>query len=163
MPRAEASDEISAMGWMVPTSLFACMIVIRMVRSVMACSTSLTLTMPLESTGSRVTSKPQCSRRAQTSSTAGCSIWEVMMWLPRDLSAEATPLMAWLFDSVAQPVKTISEGRQFRSAATCPRARFTARLGSIPKRCPLEGLPNSKVMNSRIASATAGSSGVVAL
>ena len=60
-------------------------------------------------------------------------------------------------------VKTISSGRAPRSAATCRRAFSTALRAIAPYAWLLEGLPKCSWRKGSIASATAGSMGVVAL
>ena len=52
------------------------------------------------------------------------------MWCLRPAAASTVPRMAALSLSVPQEVKTISEGSQLKSAATCSRARSTWLLAS---------------------------------
>ncbi len=73
------------------------------------------------------------------------------------------PLMAWLLASDPPPVKTISSGCAPISAATCPRAVSTASCAALPYACELDGLPHNSRSAWLTASATAGSTGVVAL
>ena len=72
----------SAIGSMVPISLLAYMMEMRMVLSVIAFSSSAGSTRPYWSTGRYVTVKPSFSRYSQVWRTAWCSIFEVMIWLP---------------------------------------------------------------------------------
>ena len=71
--------------------------------------------------------------------------------------------MAVLSLSVPPEVKTISAGRQLRSAATCSRARSTAARACWPCWWIDEALPKDSMKNGRMASSTSGSRGVVAL
>src|SRR5450432_2908508 len=103
-PRSLTTAPISSTGFTVPISLLASMIETRIVLSVMAARTDSAVTHPSAATGRYVTVKPSFSRRLQVSRTALCSVWAVMMWLPRSLWNSATPLMARLSDSVAPDV-----------------------------------------------------------
>ena len=97
---------ISSMGWMEPISLLANMMLTRAVSSRMAAATSATFTMPLSSTGRRVTSKPSFSSRARVWSTAWCSMAVEMRWvLPLRLPSRAALTMAWLSASLPPEVK----------------------------------------------------------
>jgi len=68
-----------------------------------------------------------------------------------------------LFDSVAQPVKTISSACAPIMSATCSRAWATAAAARFPNACELDALPNSSRSHGSIASRTSGATGVVAL
>jgi hypothetical protein len=61
------------MGWIVPTSLLAAMMLTSVVRSVSAAATSTGSTRPYRSTGSTVTVKLARSRMATELRTALCS------------------------------------------------------------------------------------------
>ena len=65
--------------------------------------------------------------------------------------------------SVPPLVKTTSDGSAAISAATADRASSRTALARCPKWCTLEALPNSSRRTRLTASATAGSTGVVAL
>ncbi len=121
---------MAARGWIVPTSLLACMIVTRIVSGRSAAATSAGETSPSAPTGSRLTSNPSFSRKVQTLSTAGCSKAEVTMCRPRARRARALPMMAQLFASVPPLVKTTSSAVQFKRAAVRRRARFSACRGA---------------------------------
>jgi hypothetical protein len=69
---------MAAMGWMVPTSLLACMTLMAMVSGRMARRTSSGSTMPYPSTGRYVTATPRRSRACAVLSTAWCSMLDVM-------------------------------------------------------------------------------------
>ena len=69
-PAAWQTAPISAMGWMVPISLLANMIVTRHVSSRMASLTCCAVTRPFSCTSSSVTSKPSFSSFASVCSTA---------------------------------------------------------------------------------------------
>ncbi len=120
------------MGSMVPISLFACIIEIRIVLSVIAFLTSPGLTIPYSSTGRYVTLNPCVSRNLQGSITAWCSIAEVIIWLPFFLFASATPFIAKLSDSVPPLVKTISSFLAPTRFATLSLACSIASFDSLP-------------------------------
>ena len=83
------------------------------------------------------------SSHLTVSRIAWCSIALVIMWfpLPRSRSAHAAPLIARLSASLPAPVKIISVGSAFISAATFARAASTASRASRPSLCRLFGLP----------------------
>lgn len=87
----------------------------------------------------------------------------VITWPEGALRANQTPLMAALFDSLPPLVKTISSGERPSSLATWPRAPSTASRAGAPAQCALEGLPKESSRNGRIAAATSGATGVLAL
>lgn len=60
-------------------------------------------------------------------------------------------------------VKTTSFGLHSSSTATCARAFSMARFAGSPAQCSLEGLPNGSAKTPRMASATSGATGVLAL
>lgn len=95
--------------------------------------------------------------------TAGCSIVEVMICLPLQRFANATPLMARLSDSEPPPVKTILRAVQFRSYATLRLAESIMKRASFPAVCMLEGFPEQRVLRSIIVLSTSLSIEVVAL
>ena len=68
--RARTAAEISSIGWIVPTSLFAVMTLTSTVASVIAVATSSAETSPKRSTGTYVISKPNRSRYWHACSTA---------------------------------------------------------------------------------------------
>jgi hypothetical protein len=94
---------------------------------------------------------------------AGCSTALVMMWLPLSFNAQATPLRARLLASLPPLVKTISSLSAPSRSATWLRARSSAALAPEAAQCALDGLPKWPSRNGRIAAATAGSTGVLAL
>ena len=104
-PASRVILPISAMGWMVPTSLLPCMIDTRTVSGRMALRTSSGSTRPPPSTGTLVNSQPRFSRYSMVSRTAWCSTAEVMRCLPFFCCASAVPRMAQLSDSVPPLVK----------------------------------------------------------
>ena len=83
------------------------------------------------------------------------------MCLPLSARAKATPLMAWLMDSVPPEVKTISWGTaQWIRPATDSRALSRAAAARSPILCWLEGLPKFVRSASIMASCTSGSRGL---
>ncbi len=154
----------SAIGWIVPISLFASITDTRAVsRSITARSRSGSTT-PVRSTGSSDVRQPRRARALQVLSTASCSMALAIRWRRPDASrASAAPRMAKLSDSVPPLVNTISEGSALSSAATDERAASSAALARWPKACTLDGLPNSSRRAAATASTTSGSRGVVAL
>ena len=88
-------------------------------------------------------------------STETCSIAETTT-APRALRS------AWLLASVPPLVKTTWSGAAPTIAATAARAPSSARRASRPKRWTEEGLPVCS-RTARMASATAGLTGAVAL
>ena len=81
------------------------------------------------------------------SSTALCSVEQVIRWFPRSAYLAITPKRAVLSDSVAPEVKMISSWRAPTSPATFSRASSTATEASCPNGWSmLEGLPNFSVM-----------------
>jgi len=72
-PASRAMAEISGIGSIVPTSLFACMTVMRIVLDVRDLRTSSGSTIQNRSTGSTVTFAPSLSRNRQGWIVAGCS------------------------------------------------------------------------------------------
>ena len=84
-----------------------------------------------------------------------CALWR--------FGAKKVPLIARLFASLPPLANTISSGAAPISAATWPRARSRAALAGVLAQCPLDGLPKACSKNGRIAAATAGSTGVLAL
>jgi hypothetical protein len=68
-----------------------------------------------------------------------------------------------VFASLPPLVKTISSGSAPSSAATWSRASSRAALARRAAQCPLDGLPKWSSRNGRIAAATAGPIGVLAL
>jgi hypothetical protein len=85
------------------------------------------------------------------------------MRAPSRFSAKNVPLIARLFASLAPLVKMISSGAAPNSAATSPRACSRAAFAGMLAQWLLDGLPNASCRNGRIAAATAGSMGVLAL
>ncbi len=85
------------------------------------------------------------------------------MWLPFERFANATPLMAKLFDSVPPLVKMMFFDFALMSFATCLRAFSMDFCVIKPKECELDGFPKFSNRKGKIAFATFGSIGVVAL
>ena len=142
-PCARQTSPRARTGCIVPISLFAAIIVASIVSGRIAFSSSSGDTMPRPSTGSIVYSKPILPSHLTVSRIAWCSIALVIMWfpLPRSRSAHAAPLIARLSASLPAPVKIISVGSAFISAATFARAASTASRASRPSLCRLFGLP----------------------
>jgi len=133
------------------------------VSSRMARATASGSTRPCPFTGTTDTSHPSACRSRQGWATEGCSMALVTRWRPLERRARATPRMARLLASVAQPVKRISSGEASSRAATSARARSTASLARRPSGWLEEGLPQCCRSQGSMASATSGSTGVVAL
>jgi hypothetical protein len=154
----------SAIGWMVPISLLACITETSAVSRVMAAASAAGETMPLLSTMSNVEVQPRRVSAFTVFSTASCSILEVMMWrLPLASAASAAPRRAKLSASVPPLVNTTSAGSAPISSATADRASSSKALARWPKWCTLEALPKSSESARATASMTRGSGGVVAL
>mgnify|MGYP001792476501 CR=1 FL=1 len=131
-PRSRAILPISAIGCRTPTSLFAAMMLIRIVRSVMAARSRSRSTRPSRFTGRYVTSKPSFSRCLHVSMTALCSVTTVIRWFPFSRYMWAAPLIARLSDSVAPLVNTISFAVAPINSAHCLCATSTASSPSPP-------------------------------
>ena len=140
-PARWQSCPISASGWIAPISLLASMTETRIVSSRMASATCSSRMQPgprvgrLARPAASVTSKPWRRSRSSGSSTEGCSVATLTMWLPLRTSFSATPRMARLLLSVAPLVKTISLAAAPIAAAIVSRAASTASLA-----CPAEGV-----------------------
>ena len=136
----------SAIGWIVPTSLFASMTVTSVVRSVIARSTSAGSTRPYRSTRDLDDLEPELLRRwSSVWPTAWCSMGAVVTirW-PGALPAHAAPLRARLLASVPPLVNTISRASA-PSRARQPLVGVVEGLArSRPKACTEEGLPNGR-------------------
>ena len=91
-PRSWQSRPISAIGLIVPTSLFAAMTETRTVRSVSASATASAETRPDSSGGTTVTSHPSRASRFIGSSTALCSVGGGDEVVPLRLRAGQRPL-----------------------------------------------------------------------
>ena len=78
---------ISARGWMVPISLFACITDTSTVAGVIAVAMSAESMRPSALAGMTVTWKPCLARCWQAARTALCSMAVVMTWLPAPRSA----------------------------------------------------------------------------
>src|SRR4030065_1076449 len=96
-------------------------------------------------------SNPSLGRYLQVFSTAGCSTFVVMMWLPLSFFEKAVPFMAWLSPSVPELVKISSRGAQLRRAHTRSLASSTAFLVPLPAQCMDEGLPHNSFRYGTIA------------
>jgi hypothetical protein len=99
----------------------------------------------------------------QGARTDGCSTAVVMMWSPTCARAKNAPLTARLFASLPPLVKTTSSDSAPSIAATLPRASSKAAFAGALAQWLLDGLPKAPSRNGRIAAATAGSIGVLAL
>jgi hypothetical protein len=148
-------------GWIVPTSLFACITLIRIVSAVMARRSSSGSISPVPSTGSNVTSAPRHSRNRQGAIIAGYLGRE--MCLRWRLLAKNTPFRARLLASLPPLVNTTSPCAQPSKPATWPRALSTISRAGVPAQCGLDGLPKAQSIVSRIATATSAAIGVLAL
>ena len=93
---------------------------------------------------------------------AGCSTAVVTM-CGGDAAPGTTPLITWLFASLPPLVSTISPGSHPSSDAMRRRAAPTASWAGRPAQCPLDGFPKSRSRRGRMAAATAGAIGVLAL
>jgi hypothetical protein len=76
---------------------------------------------------------------------------------------EEDALQGQIVGLAAAACNTTSPGRQPSSAATCPPAASTRARAGIPAQWPLKGLPKASSRSGRMASATRGSIGVLAL
>ena len=124
---------ISAIGFTVPTSLLAAMMLTSAVRGVMARATASGETRPRESGRMTVTAMPRRSRSWTVSRTAWCSAAWVMTWsFAAGFPGGKRPRRAMSLASVAPLVKMTSRGSAPRSAATWARATSTASLAFQP-------------------------------
>ncbi len=153
----------SAMGWIVPVSLLACMMVTSTVSLLIARRRSSGSTSPVPSTGSHVSRAPRRSRNRSGATMAGCSALDVTKCGRSLPLAKKTPFSAWLFASLPPLVNTISRGAQPTSAATWTLALATIWRAGAPAQWLLEGLPCPVSRAWRMMSATSGATGVLAL
>ena len=110
---------ISEIGWITPVSLLTPIIDIRRVSSLILSLISFGFTLPDWSTFIISTSKPNFSNSCIGSSTALCSIAEVMMCFLLLFNPNSfKPRIAILFDSVAPLVKIISFREEFTKLTT---------------------------------------------
>ena len=101
----------SAIGWMVPISLFACITETSAVSFVTSSRRRSGSTMPVRSTGINVVCHPRRASALSVLSTASCSMaLATRCRRPPGSSASAAPRMAKLSDSVPPLVYTISDG-----------------------------------------------------
>ncbi len=138
------------------------MIVTSAVSSRIAAASAAGSIRPSRATGSRVISKPRRASASTCRRMALCSTAVVITWR-RAGAARRADSTAELFDSVPPLVKMISAGSAPMAAATCSRARSSARPAREPRRYGLDGLPYSSPRNGSIASSTSGRTRVVAL
>ena len=104
-----------------------------------------------------VTSSPALTRSRQGDRTDACSTALVTTWRPRP--AEATPLMARLFASVAPLRKTTPSGRPPTRRPTFARAARSDSRASSPRLWRAAGLPTQPSRKGRITPRTRGSTG----
>ena len=161
-PLSRVIRPISSSGWIVPTSLLACITETSTVSGRMAARTASGSTSPSRLTGTTVTSNPSRPSAAIESRTALCSMAVVTRWRPFPAWNRATPFTARLSDSVAPLVQTISRAVAPMSRATSSRASSTASAASHPNEWLFEAaFPDRSVKYGSIASRTRGSTGVV--
>ena len=167
-------SEISLMGWITPISLLPSIMETTAVFSSRLSRNASSRTNPFLSTGKYTTSAPSSISARADSKTDSCSMAETIIFgfpfipffLKYFLAAKNAPLIARLFASVAEPVKTIcrnpaSDG-QPSSLATISRALSTAVIASWPKEWRLPALPNFSEKYGNIAPRTFLSTGVEA-
>ena len=99
---------ISSIGWIVPISLFTCIIVIKLVLGFIEFFNSSIFILPSLSTFKYVTSNPSSSKSFKVFKTDGCSISVDIIWFFLFLYKLETPLIIALLDSVPPDVKYIS-------------------------------------------------------
>ena len=121
------------MGSIVPISLFANITEISIVFLFINFSSSSNFTIPLSSTSTYEILNPSFSRDLQVSSTAGCSILDVIIWFPLLLYALAIPFIAVLSLSLPHEVKYISLGFAPIIFAISSLASSIAHLDFCPK------------------------------
>ena len=127
MPCSRAMRLHSAIGWIVPTSLLACMMLTRIVRGVIARRRSSGSTRPKRSTGRYVTRAPSRSRNRHGSMIAGCSIRVVMMWSPLSRQREEHALEREVVGLAAAAREDDLVAVRSRAARRPGRARARAR------------------------------------
>ena len=163
-PRACATAASRAIGCTVPISLLACITETRAVRSPTAASRSAGSTTPARPAGSSVVVQPRFASAFSVLSTASCSMADATRCRrPAGRAASATPRTARLSASVPPPVKITSLGRAPSRPATAERASSRAALAAWPNAWMLEAFPKRSRTAASMASATRGSTGVVAL
>jgi hypothetical protein len=125
---------ISFMSWIVPTSLLMNWIDTRAVSSLIVSPSIFGETNPNSSTGNAIALRPSGSMSANTSSTDGCSIAEVIAdTSPRSRRmGRRVPRRPRLFPSVPPLVKIISSGCAPSVAATRARADSSSLFASAP-------------------------------
>ncbi len=127
-----------------------------------AFSSSAGSTRPVSSTGRMVRRKPWSSSQRQTSSTAGCSTAEVMMWLPRSRLAKGHTPNGKLLLSVPPLVKITSAGLQ-PSRQLPARGRLNRQLRRSAKGMAAGRVAETVVEIGGHCLATSRAMGVVAL
>ena len=141
---------------MAPISLLTAMTETSVVSGRIKVSKAETSTKPWVLTGAKSTSKPCVLSQSADSFTAGCSIAETMMCLPRCAFSNATPLMTQLSPSVPPEVKKISLLSFPNSSAICLRDASRIRVACVPRLCRLEGFPQIFVATSVYVLITSG-------
>ena len=132
----------SAIGWIVPISLLACITETSAVSAVIAAAQRLRRDRRRSpSRAASVTVQPRRASALAVCSTASCSMPLVTRCRrPRGSSASATPRRARLSASVPPAVKTSSVGSAPMSAATPARRRSRCALARWPKACDARGV-----------------------
>ena len=125
----------SAIGWMVPISLLACMTDTSAVSSVSAVAQRRRATRCRSaSTGRSVVVQPRRASALRVLRTASCSMALAIRCLrPVGSSASATPRMAKLSPSVPPPVNTISDGSAPMQRRHLRSRLVEGRLGPLPE------------------------------
>ena len=116
-----------------PTSGFAYCIDTKIVSFRNALFSSASLTLPLLSTGIKLTLKPSFSSLFTGFKTEKCSIEETIICLPLVFKVATRPFIAKLFDSVPQDVKITSSLSALIKSAACRLAVSRASLEKEPK------------------------------
>jgi hypothetical protein len=123
---------MSAIGSMVPISLFPYMMEMSAVSARARVSTSSTCTSPYVSTGMYSTSYPSLLSASVVARTDECSIADMSRCFRSVFMAPSTPRSASVLDSVPPLVNTISDARAPMARATSIRACRSASLASRP-------------------------------
>ena len=152
------------MGCMVPVSLLANMIEASTVSFLIESLNMSRSTTPYLSTERYVTSNPSCSsKNLHVSSTAECSVFDVITCLPFSRFARATPFIAKLSLSVPPDVNTMSTDSVPIVLAITSLEDSTALSAAWPLECTLDALPYSSLKYGIMASSTSLRTCVVAL
>ena len=133
---------ISLIGCNVPISLLANIIVTNVVSSLIAFSTSSTLTTPFSGTSNNVISNPSFSNLFKVWRTPWCSIFvEIICFLFLNAPSLAAEIIAWLSASLPPDVKYISLKSAPMHLAISTLACSKTSLAFCPTLCKLDGFP----------------------